>query len=381
MKLIYTAGVDAAYEAYTKATESEERDKLWNAYVLANDSIITKILEDVRQAPSSPMAYDLLLWVVTNHRIHARALWPCRLQAAECLRDHHTVNPNIGPVCRVLGHNWDPLDQAAIDFLRAAATKNPDRSARGYATFALAQLTKQKAEEMIFWEIVPASIYTHAAAQKDRAAWAAESKKADSRTLFQQAERLFETVTKQYADCPNFPAGPGLRHPKPTLGDQADIELYECRHLELGKAAPEIQGDDLDGQKLTLTEYRGKVVVLSFWASWCGPCMQMVPHERAMAQRLVGKPFALVGVNGDADRADAKRAAARENLTWRSFWNDEGSDSGIRAAWNVHGWPTVYVLDFKGTIRLKLQGYGGKNSDALLDNVVDRLLQEVEAGK
>jgi thiol-disulfide isomerase/thioredoxin len=381
MNLINTAAVAALYDACTKATESEERDKLWKAYVLANDSIIAKILEVVRQAPSSPMAFDLLLWVVTNNRIHACALWPCGLQAVECLRDYHTANPNIGPVCWALGHNWDPLYQPAIDFLRAAATKNPDRTARGYATFALAQLTKQKAERMSFWEMAPASIYTDAARQKDRAAYAEESKKADSRTLFQQAEQFFETVTAQFADCTNFPAGPGLRQPKPTLGDQAGIELYECRHLAIGQAAPEIQGDDLDGQKLTLTEYRGKVVVLSFWVSWCGPCMQMAPHDRAMAQRLEGKPFALVGVNGDADRADAKRAAARENLTWRSFWNDQGSEGGTPAAWNVHGWPTVYVLDSKGTIRLKLRGYGGKNSDALLDDVVDRLLKEVEAGK
>jgi hypothetical protein len=89
----------------------------------------------------------------------------------------------------------------------------------------------------------------------------------------------------------------------------------------------------------------------------------------------------LVGVNGDAARADAKRAAAREKLTWRSFWNDESPEGGTAAAWNVHGWPTVYVLDSKGTIRLKLHGYGGKNSDALLDDVVDRLLKEVEARK
>jgi thiol-disulfide isomerase/thioredoxin len=273
------------------------------------------------------------------------------------------------------------LHRPTKEFLQIAAANNPDRAARGFATFALALLTKQKAESMAFFEIAPSSIYTNAAFQKTKANYQEEAKAADSRTLLHQADQMFETVIEKFADCPNFPPGPGLREPKPTLGDQAGVELYECRHLEPGIVAPEIEGEDIDGRKFKLSEYRGRVVVLDFWASWCGPCMQMVPHERAMAQRLKGKPFALVGVNADEVKAAAKRAVAKENMTWRSFWNGGGSESGIAATWNVHGWPMIYVLDPKGTIRFKQDGYGGKRSDALLDELVDRLLKEIETGK
>jgi hypothetical protein len=104
--------------------------------------------------------------------------------------------------------------------------------------------------------------------------------------------------------------------------------------------------------------------------------MQMLPHECAMTERLAGKPFALVGVNGDSKPADAQNAVAKKKITWRSFWNG-GSEGSITTAWNMHSWPTVYVLDSKGIIRLKFEGYGGKRTDFLLDETVDRLLKEM----
>jgi thiol-disulfide isomerase/thioredoxin len=369
--------VDAAYGAYTKAAEGDQKEKLWEAYVQANDAVIPKILEAVRQNPRSPTAFELLEWIVTNVRISARSLRPYGLQAVEFLREYHSAHPNIGQICRVLGIDGDPLHQPTIEFLQIASAKNPDRAARGCATFALARLTKRKAEDLAFWKIAPSSIFTNAAAQKAKADYQAEARAGDSEAIFHRAEQLFQTVIDEYGDCPNFPSGPGLRQPKPTLGEQAGVDLYECRHLSLGKVAPEIEAKDLKGRTLGLSNYRGKVVVLSFWASWCGPCMQMVPHERAMSQRLEGKSFALVGVNGDGTYADADRAVAKERMTWQSFWNGGGAEGPISTAWNVHGWPTVYVLDSKGVIRLKFEGYGGKESDSLLDEVVDQLLKEI----
>lgn len=187
---------------------------------------------------------------------------------------------------------------------------------------------------------------------------------------------MFERVIKDYGDAPNFPSGPGIRSPLPTLGRQAELELYECRYLRPGAVAPEIHGEDIRGKKIKLSDYRGKVVVLNFWASWCGPCMQMVPHERSLLERLKGKRFAVVGVNGDNDRSAARKAAEKNQMSWESFWSG-GSEKGIAAQWNVHGWPTVFVLDAKGVIRLKFGGYGGKWTDEMLDKVVDRLMQEL----
>ena len=106
--------------------------------------------------------------------------------------------------------------------------------------------------------------------------------------------------------------------------------------------------------------------------------MQMIPHERALAERLKGKPFALVGVNGDSQKDQANHAVSDQKMTWQSFWNN-GSEGGIPGTWNVHSWPTVYILDSKGIVRFKMRGYGGTRTDALLDGIADQLLDEMSS--
>ena len=100
----------------------------------------------------------------------------------------------------------------------------------------------------------------------------------------------------------------------------------------------------------------------------------MYPHERSLVKNLADKPFAIIGVNSDKDRDALKETLKKEEITWRSFWNDGGTDGPISTEWNVHGWPTIYVLDAKGTIRFK-----NVRGDEM-DKAVEELLKEVEEG-
>jgi hypothetical protein len=100
----------------------------------------------------------------------------------------------------------------------------------------------------------------------------------------------------------------------------------------------------------------------------------MYPHERSLVKRLESKPFALIGVNSDADRNALKEVLVKEQITWRSFF--EGSTSGpIARAWGVDGWPTLYVIDTKGVIRFRFAGAREQE----LDRAVETLLKEAEA--
>ncbi len=109
-----------------------------------------------------------------------------------------------------------------------------------------------------------------------------------------------------------------------------------------------------------------------FWATWCGPCMGMVPHERELVKRMEGRPFVLFGVNGDDDRASAREVMAKESMRWPSLWNG-GKLGGIVSKLGVVSWPTVYLLDSHGVIRYK------NVYRETLDLAVDRLVAEAES--
>jgi hypothetical protein len=104
----------------------------------------------------------------------------------------------------------------------------------------------------------------------------------------------------------------------------------------------------------------------------------MYPHERSLVKKMEGKPFALIGVNSDADRDGLKEVLKKEEITWRSFWNGkEGTQGPISTKWNVTGWPTLYVLDHKGIIRHKWVGSPAGN---VLDEAIEKLVKEAEEG-
>ena len=100
----------------------------------------------------------------------------------------------------------------------------------------------------------------------------------------------------------------------------------------------------------------------------------MYPHERSLVARLKDKPFALLGVNSDS-KPKVKAALKRENISWRSWWDGGDTRGPIAMAWNVTGWPTIYVLDHKGVIRFK--GPRGER----MDKAVDQLLEELGASQ
>jgi thioredoxin family protein len=102
----------------------------------------------------------------------------------------------------------------------------------------------------------------------------------------------------------------------------------------------------------------------------------MYPHERSLVKKLADKPFVLLGVNSDTDLTELKKVLEEEQITWRSFWNGkQGTGGPISTEWNVHGWPTLYIIDHKGVIRHKFVGSPG---DEKLDAAIEKLVEVAE---
>lgn len=98
----------------------------------------------------------------------------------------------------------------------------------------------------------------------------------------------------------------------------------------------------------------------------------MLPHEKAMVERLKDRPFALIGINSDGDRAVVQKILKENGITWRQAI-DVSTDGVLARGWNVRGWPTIYIVDANGVIRYK------NLRDQEMEDAVVRLLGEVKA--
>jgi hypothetical protein len=235
------AAYSKAVQALPDTPEGEKKsEELWKEFDKKQGERFLAAVGLAKADPKSDLALAALEWVLTVPRSY---YLPAGKPALELAAEHHAANPKVGKIVAWVGY-LPPEDRveshaAAVALIRAVAEKNPDRTARGQAVMALAWQAKRK----------------FAVAEYRRTA--------DAEELAAAAEKAFEAVVKDYADCPRLQR-PNAR----TLGEEAGQELFDLRHLRIGKAAPDIEGEDLDGLKFKLSEYRGKVVVLDFWGDW-----------------------------------------------------------------------------------------------------------------
>ena len=349
VKLTFEIITDRNQEAKTEAAKLEiAREVRPKTVEFAN-----RFLELARKSPEDDVAFDALIWVVSNSQIGGQAD-----EAVERLITGHIQSPRMAQQCDWLSR---ATYSSAERLLLALIEKHPDRQVQGHASLALANQYKTRAEVVRQINTIPA-MAKRIEAYNDKAAFE-EIRRGDPEGWLRKAEAQFEQVRLRFPDVP-------------TARPLTESELFEIRELAIGKPAPEIEGEDLDGRRMKLSDYHGKVVMLCFWATWCGPCMDMVPHERALVKKLEGRPFVLLGINGDHKKAPLRKRMESERITWRSWWS-EGPDGTIPAHWNVTNWPTIYLLDPEGLIRYKSTGFKEKE----LDDAIDMVLEESKLKK
>ncbi|HEX3146505.1 MAG TPA: TlpA disulfide reductase family protein [Gemmataceae bacterium] len=125
--------------------------------------------------------------------------------------------------------------------------------------------------------------------------------------------------------------------------------------MRAGNTCPEIAGLDAEGKPIKLSEYRGKVVLVSFWATWCPPCRKLLPHEREMVTvKYKDRPFVLLGVAADAP--DTLKGFLKTNpMPWPNIADDQGV---IGKQWQVDSIPSAVLVDHEGVIRRTWIGNG-----------------------
>lgn len=137
-----------------------------------------------------------------------------------------------------------------------------------------------------------------------------------------------------------------------------------------GQFAPEIALPGLKGDTIKLSSLKGKVVLLDFWASWCGPCRAANKKLVKTYSKFKNKGFEIYGVSLDENHSAWKKAIAKDKITWSQIIDDGGWNAKTAIDWNINAIPTNYLIDKNG--KLRGMDLGGKD----LENAIAELLKE-----
>ncbi|MBH2003170.1 MAG: AhpC/TSA family protein [Sphingobacteriia bacterium] len=126
--------------------------------------------------------------------------------------------------------------------------------------------------------------------------------------------------------------------------------LQAQQKLVLGEQAPVFTAVDNRGKEIKLSDYKGKNILLIFWASWCGPCRAEIPSIRKAYQQASKEDFTFLSVSVDEKQEDWKAADRKEKLEWTSAWHPGGWMSSPAIAYGVTGIPRIFLIDKEGKL-------------------------------
>ncbi|MEA3276198.1 MAG: TlpA disulfide reductase family protein [Pseudomonadota bacterium] len=155
----------------------------------------------------------------------------------------------------------------------------------------------------------------------------------------------------------------------PTVSEAGELRAVEV------PALPELQLPDLSGQDRALSEFRGKVVLLNFWASWCGPCLEEMPSIQRLAEQIGDESFAVIAVNVGEAKRRVKTSVDRLGIDFPVFLDKDGK---VSKRWAATVLPTTYILDREGMIRYV--GRGPLEWDRLdITEIIQRMVADEQA--
>ncbi len=155
--------------------------------------------------------------------------------------------------------------------------------------------------------------------------------------------------------------------PPPGVKSEAQLRAEQPALLAKGTAAPDFTASDMENKPVKPSDFRGKVVVIDFWASWCPPCRASMPHSQEVTQKLQaeGLPVVLLAVDNSEDRDAFSAWVGKNGATYSAltFAHVPPATDVIGKLYHVSGIPTQYVLDKNGVVRASFVGYGGPTDD------------------
>jgi thiol-disulfide isomerase/thioredoxin len=139
----------------------------------------------------------------------------------------------------------------------------------------------------------------------------------------------------------------------------AKVEKQEAREAQAkkiqatlvdGNQFPDFNEKDVMGNPLSVANFKGKVVLIDFWATWCGPCRGEIPNVVATYQKYHDKGFEIIGVSLDSDQQALRTFIKQNNMTWRQYFDGQGWDNKLAVKYGIESIPATVLLDGNGKI-------------------------------
>jgi hypothetical protein len=248
---------DRASASGVPLTDAERLKFVGRAYKHRH-ALAAKFLDLAEKYPNDPVALDALMQAVWQVNTTP---WPVELvgedttraRAFELLQRDHLRSNKLGPLCQRVSYGFSKEYQT---FLRAVLAKNPHKDTRAAACLSLGHYLNNRLQRLDLCKEQPELAREFAGLYGK--AYLAELLRQDRGQVLKEIEAVFEQAVEKYGDV-KLPDGD-------TVAERAKAELFEVRNLSVGKEAPDIEGEDQDGKRFKLSDYRGKVVLLDFWS-------------------------------------------------------------------------------------------------------------------
>jgi thiol-disulfide isomerase/thioredoxin len=156
--------------------------------------------------------------------------------------------------------------------------------------------------------------------------------------------------------------------------DRARAQRYvDNPELARARMAPPFKVQTIDGKDVALDNLTGKVVLIDFWATWCGPCRAALPHLQEIAKKFQGQPLVILSISLDSDEAQWKAFVAKNNMTWLQY-RDGGFNGPVAKLFAVQAIPATFTIDTDGV--LQDQHVGDASIEGKLKKLCERARQE-----
>ena len=123
----------------------------------------------------------------------------------------------------------------------------------------------------------------------------------------------------------------------------------------------------VDGHHVDLAKLKGKVVLVDFWATWCGPCVAEIPNVKATYDKLHAKGFEIVGISLDQDKAKLLSFTKQKGMKWPQYFDGKGWDNAISKKFGIDSIPRMWLVDKKGNL---VDKEGRENLEAKVEKLL-----------